>query len=636
MRADLATTKQESSLKQTSSNKSSLNAKHININSNDALAITGSDIVSKEEINLNSNNLNINSSEDTLKYKSSTKSLTTGFGFTFYGGNSKSLELGLNDTRQSEQSLTNNNSHLYSSKDMNINTANDATIKGANLRADERLNLKVGNNLSLESTRDIRDASSKSKGINLSASYSGATNTKHFASGDSSLSSVGASISKSSSNTKIKQTNLSSITANELNVEVGNNTHLKGSLLAAGEYDKDNTFIDNHNLNLKTNTLSYENLSNTSYAKGTNFSIGANYAFKTQNDKQKYSNDKENINTKLNNQDKTNHQDLNSKILSTTYSNNKNLSYQTSKTLATIGKGNLDIKDKDNSDDAQRLNRDTDKINKGLYQGGFSSNIDASVDMRLFSGQGRKQIEKEFIDMDKNMATIAETLPDADSDNPIEATFGYIWNTIGGLTLGVLPTNSNLGGLLGSIPGYFGYEDSQFKVLGNPNSENAYVNGIMNTKKDALQGGKNIIGSDDFQEWYNPSRGFLADGIEFIVDKLNLHSGISKQLDAKQNEKDENGNIIKRNIFMHSQAHEVMKYGVNHENNYYSFGAPMRESTVRKIYQNPNGNKKMTVKQNPGDYVSKPENILNPKTWFMPGHGTENYGEAGNKKKKRD
>ena len=35
VRADLATTKQESSLKQTSSNKSSLNAKHININSSE-------------------------------------------------------------------------------------------------------------------------------------------------------------------------------------------------------------------------------------------------------------------------------------------------------------------------------------------------------------------------------------------------------------------------------------------------------------------------------------------------------------------------------------------------------------------------------------------------------------------------
>ncbi|WP_035144298.1 hypothetical protein, partial [Campylobacter concisus] len=89
-------------------------------------------------------------------------------------------------------------------------------------------------------------------------------------------SSTNANFSRSSSNTITKQTILSSITANELNVEVGKNTHLKGSLLAAGEYDKDNTFIDNHNLNLKTNTLSYENLSNTSYAKGTNFSIGAN------------------------------------------------------------------------------------------------------------------------------------------------------------------------------------------------------------------------------------------------------------------------------------------------------------------------------------------------------------------------
>ena len=48
--------------------------------------------------------------------------------------------------------------------------------------------------------------------------------------------------------------------------------------------------------------------------------------------------------------------------------------------------------------------------------------------------------------MDKNMATISETLPDADSENTIEATFGYICNTIGALTLGVLPTKSNIGG----------------------------------------------------------------------------------------------------------------------------------------------------------------------------------------------
>ena len=386
VRADLATTKQESSLKQTSSNKSSLNAKHININSTKDISITGSDLASKEDMSLNSNNLNINSSEDSLKYKSNTRSLTTGFGFTFYGANSSSLELGTNSLKQSEQSLTNNNSHLYSAKDMNINTANDATIKGANLRADERLNLKVGNNLSLESTRDIRDASSKSKGINLSASYSGATNAKNFASGDRSLSSVGASISKSNSNTKIKQTNLSSITANELNVEVGKNTHLKGSLLAAGEYDKDNTFIDNHNLNLKTNTLSYENLSNTSYNKGSSLSIGANYQVGKKDD------------SKASQSGQGKSDSSYSGLKSINYSNQRNLSYTLSKNMATLGSGNIEIADKDNSDDLTRLNRDTTKLTKDLVNTSISSNVDGSIDARVLTKSGQKDIAKEIVD----------------------------------------------------------------------------------------------------------------------------------------------------------------------------------------------------------------------------------------------
>jgi len=386
VRADLATTKQDSSLKQTSSNKSSLNAKHININSTKDISITGSDLASKEDMSLNSNNLNINSSQDSLKYKSNTKSLTTGFGFTFYGANSSSLELGTNSLKQSEQSLTNNNSHLYSAKDMNINTANDATIKGANLRADERLNLKVGNNLSLESTRDIKDASSKSKGINLSVSYSGATNAKNFASGDRSLSSVGASISKSSSNTKIKQTNLSSITANELNVEVGKNTHLKGSLLAAGEYDKDNTFIDNHNLNLKTNTLSYENLSNTSYNKGSSLSIGANYQVGKKDD------------SKASQSGQGKSDSSYSGLKSINYSNQRNLSYTLSKNMATLGSGNIEIADKENSDDLTRLNRDTTKLTKDLVDTSISSNVDGSMDLRVLTKSGQKEIAKEIVD----------------------------------------------------------------------------------------------------------------------------------------------------------------------------------------------------------------------------------------------
>ena len=386
VRADLATTKQESSLKQTSSNKSSLNAKRININSTKDISITGSDLASKEDMSLNSNNLNINSSEDSLKYKSHTKSLTTGFGFTFYGANSSSLELGTNSLKQSEQSLTNNNSHLYSAKDMNINTANDATIKGANLRADERLNLKVGNNLNLESVRDKYAYNERgySVGVGIGFSSDKSPNSSFANPSSTKATSTNANFSRSSSNIITKQTILSSITANELNVEVGKNTHLKGSLLAAGEYDKDNTFIDNHNLNLKTDTLSYENLSNTSYAKGTNFSIGANYILEDKNNKDSRSNN--------------NQEDKFTGLKSIDLSNHRNLSYSLSKNLATLGSGNIEIADKDNSDDLTRLNRDTTKLTKDLVNTSISSNVDGSMDLRVLTKSGQKEIAKEIVD----------------------------------------------------------------------------------------------------------------------------------------------------------------------------------------------------------------------------------------------
>ena len=625
VRADLATTKQESSLKQTSSNKSSLNAKRININSNDALAITGSDLASKEDMSLNSNNLNINSSEDSLKYKSNTKSLTTGFGFTFYGANSSSLELGTNSLKQSEQSLTNNNSHLYSAKDMNINTANDATIKGANLRADERLNLKVGNNLSLESTRDIKDASSKSRGINLSASYSGATNAKNFASGDRSLSSVGASISKSNSNTKIKQTNLSSITANELNVEVGKNTHLKGSLLAAGEYDKDNTFIDNHNLNLKTDTLSYENLSNTSYAKGTNFSIGANYILEDKNNKDSRSNN--------------NQEDKFTGLKSIDLSNHRNLSYSLSKNLATLGSGNIEIADKDNSDDLTRLNRDTTKLTKDLVNTSISSNVDASMDLRVLTKSGQKDIAKEIVDANYGLKKLSEQMPDENSKNKIVSIMGKLLVYGSMVALDIIPTSYNNGGLFGQLVGSFGgkeiasdlisvfsknsekyelykdkmvkLEDSKyFKTISPEKREelkklsyfkDLYVskeplgidvdtithqnfgNGILNTPMEAIMNGLEQTGqikkdgtrlagnTIELTIKYNPTRGFFSDLLEAAQDKFSIGtSDMAKQVGsfisdvtkAAEEKRKKDNRVFAVNFAAHSQLNTLVYNGV--------------------------------------------------------------------------
>ncbi len=358
--------------------------KNINLNANEEIGITGSNLSANNLIDINTKDLNINSSKDTFELDEKSKAISGSVKFTMYGGGGGSAGLNYFTSSSDTESLKNNNSHLYSSKDMNINTANDTTIKGANLRADGTLNLKVGNNLVLESVRDKYTSSQKGFGISGGIGLSGNTKAEsngikttglfdknHFVDTSSvKTSSTNANFSRSRSNTITKQTILSSITANNLNVEVRNNTHLKGSLLAAGEYDKDNTFIDNHNLNLKTNTLSYDNLSNISYTKGTNFSIGANYAFKD---------------TKTDNQARADNKDLNSKITSASYSNQRNLSYTLSKNLATLGSGNIEIADKENSDDIDRLNRDTTKLTKDLVNTSVSSNVDASMDARAFS-----------------------------------------------------------------------------------------------------------------------------------------------------------------------------------------------------------------------------------------------------------
>ena len=376
--------KSKSNSNEVISNPSRLSANNIKIQTPNDTTITGSNLSANNLIDINTNNLNINSSKNTYTSESKDKSIGGTMRYTMYGGGGGSAGLNYSTSSSDTESLTNNNSHLYSAKDMNINTANDATIKGANLRADERLNLKVGNNLSLESVRDKYAYNERgySVGVGIGFSSDKSPNSSFANPSSTKATSTNANFSRSSSNTITKQTILSSITANELNVEVGKNTHLKGSLLAAGEYDKDNTFIDNHNLNLKTNTLSYENLSNTSYAKGTNFSIGANYILEDKNNKYSKSNN--------------NQEDKFTGLKSIDLSNHRNLSYSLSKNLATLGSGNIEITDKENSDDLTRLNRDTTKLTKDLVNTSISSNVDASIDARVFSKEGREQIKSEI------------------------------------------------------------------------------------------------------------------------------------------------------------------------------------------------------------------------------------------------
>ena len=415
--ANISGTQTNTKNKQTISSPSNLNALNIRLTTNkdkeSSTNITGSNLLANNNIDINTKDLNINSSQDRFESDENSKALSGSAKFTMYGGGGGSLGLDHSQSNSYSESITNNNSKLISNKDININTTNDTTIKGANLRADGTLNLKVGNNLSLESLRDRYTSNQKDFSISAGVGFSGNTIAKsngitttglfdknHFVDINTiDKSSTNANFSRSRSNTITKQTILSSITANELNVEVGKNTHLKGSLLAAGEYDKDNTFIDNHNLNLKTNTLSYENLSNTSYAKGTNFSIGANYILEDKNNKDSKSNN--------------NQEDKFTGLKSIDLSNHRNLSYSLSKNLATLGSGNIEIADKQNSDDLTRLNRDTTKLTKDLVNTSISSNVDASIDARVLTKSGQKEMAKEITSVANSLDNLNRYIKDS-------------------------------------------------------------------------------------------------------------------------------------------------------------------------------------------------------------------------------
>ncbi|MCZ6187205.1 hemagglutinin repeat-containing protein, partial [Campylobacter ureolyticus] len=396
---------------------SNLKANNINLNSYNDTTITGSNLLALNDITINSTNLNINSSQDTFTYKDKNKELSGSISFTIYGGGGGSLGLNYAQSHLNKDSIINNNSKLLANNDININTTNNTAIKGANLKADNTLNLKT-NNLTLESQRDILNSNFKSNSFGVGVGFSGGNNPNPSAISnnmvsykDTKLSNANANFSKNRSNSKTKQTVLSSITGDKVNIDVQQNTNLKGSLIAAGEYktiiDEDGSkktiFIDNKNLNLKTGSLTFSNLKNSNYSKKTSLGVGVNVAL-NKDDKNKPNNQK------------TNNTNLNSKITSATYSNNKDLTYNSSKTLATIGKGNLIVSNIDisnlnkdeldklqsnktdnlsNLDDLVRLNKDTNQINKDLYNTNINSNIDVSIDTRLFSKEGRKEIKDD-------------------------------------------------------------------------------------------------------------------------------------------------------------------------------------------------------------------------------------------------
>ncbi len=162
------------------------------------------------------------------------------------------------------------------------------------------------------------------------------------------------SINKSTTKTVVQSTFLS----NKANIIVKGKTNLEGASLATVDTAKDETISQNDNLNLSTSEITYKDLSNVSYSKG--MGAGVSKSGSTAN-----------------------------------ASLAKNMTYEKTKTLATLGTGNITLTNKDATID-ERLNRDATNTNKDIVKVDTGVEIDVTVDTRLVTEDGRNQIKEDI------------------------------------------------------------------------------------------------------------------------------------------------------------------------------------------------------------------------------------------------
>jgi hypothetical protein len=207
------------------------------------------------------------------------------------------------------------------------------------------------------------------------------------------VSSVSGGLNASSGRTLTKETVLTDLIGNTVNITTGEHTALIGATMAA----KDADGTDNGQLSLNTKSFDFADLSNTSYDSQRSAGISANVGIGdkplTAEQKAAQINDPTQnsaINAKGEKEGRLN-------APSIAYSNNS--SYSKSKTLATLGEGAVTIADDQASgeDSTERLNRDTDNTTKDLYSiDRQQGNVDLTVDTRLLTEDGRKQIKEDI------------------------------------------------------------------------------------------------------------------------------------------------------------------------------------------------------------------------------------------------
>lgn len=404
---DAELTKTDSHSDQTSSLASSLSGQNIQIKTglteNDQALIQGSQLMATDTISIESNTVNIVASKDTYQTSTDTESGSLTISQTVHGAKSgPSVNASLSKSTSESRGTTYNNSQLLADN-IQIISVDDTNVAGANVHANESLALNVGGDLNVESLQNRSTSSSKSAGVS-----GGISNNA-----DGDVSGANAGLNAGNSRAQTKETVLTSLTSGgSADINVNDHTQITGALVATLDAEGNELA----QLNLSTNSLDYYDLTDRSYSSDMSASVSTNVSISGEQPAN-------NSNTQAQEADGDR---LNVNTSNITYSNTSSVSQ--GKTLATLGQGNVNITDTSNEDQLALLNRDVTQTNKDLYNvDRQQGNIDLTVDHRLLSEDGRKQIAEDYQRTEILGGAIADIA--TKESVAIQDTFEHIDNT---------------------------------------------------------------------------------------------------------------------------------------------------------------------------------------------------------------
>lgn len=404
---DIEGSKTQTESRQTTSQASQLAGNNIviqagNEKGNEA-TIKGSHLVATDSFSIASNEVNLLAAQETSQSSNNNKAVSGSIQATVYGATSGiSINLSGSESESQSSSTTHINSTL-TADNIAITSIGNTTVRGANVDAESELALKVGGDLNVESVQDRHSSNNKSRGVSAGVSLGGgevdSNGVVDVAGSKGNVTGANGGLNAGSGRTYQTDTVLTSLTAGEsATINVDGHTQINGALIAT----VDEEGKDAGNLTLDAKTLGFSDLKNTTYAQNSAMGISTSVGI----GEQKGQDGKPTGNTEV---DST----YNSSTLQ--YQNSSN--YSVTKTLATLGKGNVTVGGDSNSDSLTALNRDVENTEKDLFTVERNEgSVDVTVDHRLLTEAGRNQISLDL----KRTSLLGEALGDVISEDSVK------------------------------------------------------------------------------------------------------------------------------------------------------------------------------------------------------------------------